>query len=53
MSIRSWPCVGFVCGIAMLISAGCVARRTVKKDGAVVEQGYVLKGPLPNTMTGF
>ena len=46
-------CLYMACGLMVLLLSGCVASRTVKRDGAVVEQGLVVKGPLPYTSTGF
>jgi hypothetical protein len=38
--------VAFLACIAVLFTSGCLMKRTVTRDGAVVEEGYVVKGPL-------
>lgn len=46
MSLRLRCGFGFLCGLITLFSNGCVTKRTVTRDGAVVAQGYVMKSPL-------
>lgn len=53
MSIRSMCCLSLACALIALVFSGCVMQRTVKDGDVVVQKGYVVKGPLPNSLTGF
>ncbi|MEO6787858.1 MAG: hypothetical protein ABI318_17175 [Chthoniobacteraceae bacterium] len=45
MLIR-FVCLAFLCVLIAFFTGGCITERTVKEDGEVIEQGYVIKDPL-------
>jgi hypothetical protein len=47
-SMRANAILLSLCAIVVCFCAGCVVKRTVTDDGAVVSKGYVVKTPFSN-----